>query len=85
MGIPRVSLAEYVISDDVIKLVPENLARRYRVLAVERNEDSLTLAMADPLNVLAIDDIKLATGFKIEPVVAPEDEIVRALEQYRCV
>ncbi|MGI6518076.1 MAG: type II secretion system ATPase GspE [Bacillota bacterium] len=82
LGIPRVSLAEYVISDDVIKLVPENLARRYRVLAVERNEDSLTLAMADPLNVLAIDDIKLATGFKIEPVVAPEDEIVRALEQY---
>lgn len=82
LGIPRVSLAEYVVADDVIKIVPENMARRYKVLAVERDGNKLTLAMADPLNVLAIDDIKLATGFEVSPVVAPEDEIVRALDQY---
>ncbi len=82
LGVPRISLAEYVISDDVIKLVPENLARRYKVIAIEKDDDRLTLAMADPLNVLAIDDIKLATGFEVKPVVAPEDEIARALEQY---
>ncbi|MDD4337707.1 MAG: GspE/PulE family protein, partial [Firmicutes bacterium] len=70
------------IADDVIKLVPESMARRYKVLAIERRGDKLTLAMADPLNVLAIDDIKLATGFEVEPVVSPEDEIARALEQY---
>jgi type IV pilus assembly protein PilB len=82
LGVPRISLAEYVISDDVIKLVPENLARRYKVIAIEKDDDRLTLAMADPLNVLAIDDMKLATGFEVKPVVAPEDEIARALEQY---
>jgi len=82
LGVPRVSLVEYVIADDVIKLVPESMARRYKVLAIERRGDKLTLAMADPLNVLAIDDIKLATGFEVEPVVSPEDEIARALEQY---
>ncbi|MEA4882894.1 MAG: ATPase, T2SS/T4P/T4SS family [Clostridia bacterium] len=82
LGVKRVSLPEYVISDEVIKLVPEAMARRHRVLALELSGKKLTLAMADPLNVFAIDDVKLATGLDVEPVVAAEDEIQRALEQY---
>ncbi len=81
-GVPRISLTEYVVSADVIALVPEAMARRYKVLPVEVIGNKLRLAMGDPLNVFAIDDVKIAAGLDVEPVVAPEDEIERALDQY---
>jgi type IV pilus assembly protein PilB len=81
-GVPRISLTEYVVSPDVIALVPEAMARRYKVLPVEVIGNKLRLAMGDPLNVFAIDDVKIAAGLDVEPVVAPEDEIERALDQY---
>jgi len=81
-GVPRISLTEYVVSPDVIALVPEAMARRYKVLPVEVAGNKLRLAMGDPLNVFAIDDVKIAAGLDVEPVVAPEDEIERALDQY---
>lgn len=82
LGMKRVSLAEYVVAEDVIKLVPEAMARRYKVLPLEMAGKKLTLAMADPLNVFAIDDIKLTTGLDVNPVIAAEDELTRALDQY---
>ena len=81
-GVPRISLTEYVVSPDVIALVPEAMARRYKVLPVEVAGNKLRLAMGDPLNVFAIDDVKIAAGLDVEPVVAPEDEVERALDQY---
>ena len=81
-GVPRISLSEYVVASDMIALVPETMARRYKVLPVEIAGNKLRLAMGDPLNVFAIDDVKIAAGFDVEPVVAPEDEVERALDQY---
>lgn len=81
-GVPRIGLSEYVVSPDVIALVPEAMARRYKVLPVEVAGNKLRLAMGDPLNVFAIDDVKIAAGLDVEPVVAPEDEVERALDQY---
>ena len=81
-GVPRVNLPEYVVSSDVIALVPEAMARRYKVLPVEIVGGKLRLAMCDPLNVFALDDVKIAAGFDVEPMVAAEDEMERALDQY---
>lgn len=81
-GVPRVNLPEYVVSSDVIALVPEAMARRYKVLPVEIVGGKLRLAMCDPLNVFALDDVKIAAGLDVEPMVAAEDEMERALDQY---
>lgn len=81
-GLPSINLLEYVISDEAIRLVPEVMARRYKVIPVEIKGSKLVLAMADPLNVFAIDDVKIASRLDVETVVAPEDQLERALDQY---
>ena len=82
-GVPHINLSEYVIAAEVIQLVPEAIARRYKVIPVEVvNAKRLILAMADPLDVFAIDDVKIASKLDVEVKVADEDQIERALEQY---
>ena len=82
LGIPHVDLSNYLIDSKTIKLVPEALARRYHVVPLFKTGDTLTLAMEDPLNVIALDDLRLKTGLAIEPVVANEAEIKQAINQY---
>jgi type IV pilus assembly protein PilB len=82
LGIPHVELSNYLIDQKTIKIIPETLARRYHVLPLFKTGDSLTLAMDDPLNVIALDDIKLKTGHSIEPVVASEIDLKEAINQY---
>jgi type IV pilus assembly protein PilB len=62
LGIPRVHLARYIISPDVAQLVPEMFARTNRVFPIERTENHLTIAMADPLDIFAMDDVRIMTG-----------------------
>lgn len=82
LGIPKVRLSEYVVSQETLKLVPENLARRYKVIPLEVSGGKLVLAMADPLNIFAVDDIRISTGMEVMPVVASESEIQKAFSQY---
>ena len=79
MGVRFVDLAEVHIDTDLARSIPEHLAQRYKVIPVAQNDNRLTLAMVDPLNVIAIDDIRLITGFDIEPVISTEESIVRAI------
>ena len=65
----------------VIKVIPAGTARMYQVLPLSRSDKTLTLAMADPTNVLAIDDIRFMTGFKVEPVVAGESALEDAIDR----
>ena len=81
-GVPSVNLDEFEIDNAVIKLIPEEVALKHKVIPVNRAGSTLILATADPSNIFAIDDIKFLTGYNVEVVVAAEDAIKRAIEQY---
>ncbi|MBI2898030.1 MAG: type IV-A pilus assembly ATPase PilB [Deltaproteobacteria bacterium] len=80
--VPAVDLSDYEIDADVIKLVPKEVCERHRVIPVSRAGSSLIVAMADPTNLHAIDDIKFLTGYNVEPVVASESAISSCIESY---
>ena len=81
LGLPMISLAKYRIDPAVAKLVPERLARQYNLIALAKFGERLVVAMTDPLNIFAIDDLKALTQVAIDPVLSPEVEIRRAIEQ----
>ncbi len=80
-GVPAINLAYFEIDPSVVKLIPQETARRYQILPLSRVGASLTIAMVDPTNVFAMDDIKFMTGFNIEPVVASETSILEGIEK----
>jgi len=81
-GVQTINLDLYEIEEEVLRLVPREIAKKFNVVPVKRNGATLVLAMADPTNVFALDDIKFMTGLNIEPVVAMEASIQRAIEKY---
>ncbi|MCM8793566.1 MAG: Flp pilus assembly complex ATPase component TadA [Candidatus Omnitrophica bacterium] len=83
LSLPYVKLSNYNIDQNVIKLVPEEIARRYKLIPLFLLEDTLTLAMANPQNIVALDEIRLKTKLKyIDVVVAGKTEIENAINQY---
>ena len=81
-GVPAISLKDFDVDDEVIKLVPKNIAEKHQVLPVNRAGSSLIVAMSDPSNIFAIDELKFHTGYNVEPVVASEVAIKEAIEHY---
>jgi type IV pilus assembly protein PilB len=81
MGVDFVDLDDFDLDPELARSIPEHLAQRYKVIPIAQKENKLTLAMVDPLNVIAIDDIRLITGFDIEPVISTEDAIVKAINR----
>ncbi len=82
LGIPRVELPSYLIDSQVLEAVPEPLARKHKVIPLFKLGQTLTVATADPLNLIALDELRLRTSMTVEPVVATETEILQALEEY---
>jgi type IV pilus assembly protein PilB len=80
-GVPAINLSYFEIDAAVVKLIPFETAKRYQILPLSRVGASLTIAMVDPTNVFAMDDIKFMTGFNIEPVVASESSINEGIEK----
>src|SRR5712675_3659430 len=80
-GVPAINLQFLEIDPAVVKLIPYETAKRYQILPLSRVGASLTIAMVDPTNVFAMDDIKFMTGFNIEPVVASESSIQGGIEK----
>src|SRR6266571_645550 len=80
-GVPAINLPYFEIDASVVKLIPYETAKRYQILPLSRVGASLTIAMVDPTNVFAMDDIKFMTGFNIEPVVASESSILTGIEK----
>ncbi|MBI2683455.1 MAG: type IV-A pilus assembly ATPase PilB [Acidobacteriales bacterium] len=80
-GVPAINLQYFEIDPAVVKLIPQETARRYQILPLSRVGSALTIAMVDPTNVFAMDDIKFMTGFNIEPVVASETAIMDAIDK----
>lgn len=81
-GVPSINLSEFEVNTEVISLVPFDVAKKYLVLPVNRAGASLIVAMADPSNIFAIDDIKFMTGYNVETVVAAEASIIDAIKKY---
>ncbi len=81
-GVPSINLKYYEVESSVIKLIPQETAVRYQVVPLSRVGATLTIAMTDPTNVFAMDDIKFMTGFNVEPVVASESDINEAIHKF---
>jgi type IV pilus assembly protein PilB len=81
-GVPSINLKFYEVDPLVIKLVPQETAIRYQIVPLSRVGSTLTIAMTDPTNVFAMDDIKFMTGFNVEPVVASETAISEAISKF---
>jgi len=81
-GIPTVDLTTQDIDPDIIKLIPEEVVRKYHIMPIERTGSTLVIAMSDPSNIFAIDDIKFLTGYNVEPLVASDEAIKAAIDEY---
>ena len=81
-GVPAVNLLEFELDPEVVKIIPREMAERYKVIAIQKTENSLIIAMADPSNIIAIDDLRFRAGTNIEPVVATEEAIMSAIDKY---
>lgn len=82
LGIPHVKLEKYNIDKAAYLSIPENLSRRYCLMPIKKENGIITVAMSDPLNVYAIDDLKIYSGLQIQPVIASNDDIIKAIDRY---
>jgi type IV pilus assembly protein PilB len=81
-GVPYVDLSKFEINPTVIKHIPAEVAQKYRIMPINRAGATITIAMVDPSNIFAIDDIKFMTGYNVEAVVATEGAIIEAIKKY---
>ena len=81
-GVPSISLADFEVDPAVVKLVSAETAQKYQIVPLARAGATLTIAMIDPTNVFAMDDIRFMTGYNVEPVVASEIAVLEAIERY---
>jgi len=81
-GFPYLPLSNYEIDEDVIKSVPEDICRRFCLVPIDKIGSSLTLAMVDPLNSNAIDDVELVTGCSVQTFVSTGSDIKEAIDKY---
>jgi type IV pilus assembly protein PilB len=81
-GVPAIHLEHFEIDESILRHIPSEVAQKYLIMPIERTGATLTVAMADPSNVFALDDIRFITGYQVEPVVASEASIREAIERY---
>ncbi len=82
LNTPPIKLSHFKINREVLDMMPLNIARHYQIIPVSRIGKTLTIAMADPLNLFAIDDIKTLTGYKVTPFITTQEEIKNAIQHY---
>ena len=82
LGFPIVDLTKYEINPNVATLIPESIVRKYKLIAIDRKENRLIVAMVDPLNFFAIDDVKLYTKMDVTPCLATSMDLERVIEKY---
>jgi type IV pilus assembly protein PilB len=81
-GVPSINLSQFDVDPAIIKLIPTDTAQKYEIIPLSRSGATLTIAMTDPTNVFAMDDIKFMTGYNVEPVVASETAVAEAIQRY---
>ena len=80
LGLPLIDLRRFKIDPEIVKIVPIDIARHYQIIPVSKMGDTITLAMADPLNVFAIDHVSSLTGYKINPIISSSQEILQTID-----
>lgn len=81
LGIPHADLSHYVLDPDLIDYIPEKLARMHKVVPIERKNKKLLVAMANPMDIVAIDDLRMVCNLSIEPLIASSTEVLEAIDQ----
>jgi type IV pilus assembly protein PilB len=81
-GIEFVDLAARELKAEIVKIIPENISRRYNLIAVEKADNKLKVAMEDPLNIVVLDDLKMMIGYEVQAVFGTETDITSALDKY---
>jgi type IV pilus assembly protein PilB len=82
LNLPMLNLSRFSIDPEVVKLIPERIAKQYHVIPISKMGSNLTLCMSDPLNIFVIDDIKILTSYNIDPVISTDKEIADAIHNY---
>src|SRR5437867_640489 len=82
LGIPRMDLTTYVLEPEIVRLVPERIERQFKLVPLFKIGNTITIAMVDPLDIVALDEVKLATGLEVDVVVSPEPHIRAAVDRY---
>ena len=82
LGIPHMDLNKFFINPEITKLIDEKVARRYNIIPISKSGNVITLAMSDPLNIFAIDDVKVITGLEVKPVISVAKDIESAIDNY---
>ena len=82
LNIPPINISKYKIDKELINLLPERIVKQYSIIPISKIGNVLTIAMADPLNIFAIDDIKTVTNYQIQPIIATESDIKEAINTY---
>ena len=81
-GFPYLPLGNYEVDAGIVKLIPENVASQYNLIAIDKIGNSLTVAMSDPLNIHAIEDIELITNCKVQVFVSTQTDIKESIKRY---
>ncbi|MDP3791828.1 MAG: hypothetical protein Q8R38_07285 [Candidatus Omnitrophota bacterium] len=81
-GYPYLPLQSYEISDDIIKLVPENVCKQYNLIAIDRIGNLLTITMSNPLNTQAVEDVEMLTACKVQIFISTMTDINNAISKY---
>lgn len=82
LGIPHMDLDKHFIDPEIPKQINENLARRHLLIPIKKERGKIVVAMTDPLNIFAIDDVRIATGLEVEPVISTKQGILNAIDGY---
>jgi len=80
LSLPLIDLKRFRIDPEIIKVIPANIARAYQIIPISKIGDSITLAMADPMNIFAIDHVEALTGYKINPIISSSLDIIAAID-----
>ncbi|HLS66257.1 MAG TPA: ATPase, T2SS/T4P/T4SS family [Pseudogracilibacillus sp.] len=82
LGVPHININQYPIDEEVVQLVPHEIAKRFQVMPIRKDENQLFVAMADPMDYFAIEELRMATGFQIIPAIATKDSIQQTISKY---
>ncbi len=81
-GVPAIKLSEFLVAPDVLEIIPAGVASKYQVMPISAKDSTLTVAMMDPGNIFALDDLKFLTGYRVEPLIASENAVKEAIKVY---
>ncbi|MCK5180373.1 MAG: Flp pilus assembly complex ATPase component TadA [Candidatus Omnitrophica bacterium] len=82
LGLPPINMDRLKVDPDIAKIIPKETASKYQIMPISLMGDHLTLAMADPLNIFVIDNVKVLTGYKINPIIGRPNDIAQTIEKY---